>query len=56
MLKLPVGILSLTEVITIDNSVFLTILFRGQNPERKNEETFLVIPGASPTLNSLMLW
>ena len=56
MLKLPVGILSLTQVITIHNSVFLTILFRGQNPESKNGETFLVVPGASSTLNSLMLW
>ena len=56
MLKLPVGILSLTQVITIHNSVFLTILFRGQNPESKNAETFLVVPGASSTLNSLMLW
>ena len=35
---------------------FLTILFRGQNPESKNAETFLVIPGASSTLNSLTLW
>ena len=33
----------------------LTILFRGQNRESKNAETFLVIPGASSTLNSLML-
>ena len=53
MLKLPaVGILSLTEVITIHNPVFFTILFRGQNPESINAETFLVIPGASSTLNS----
>ena len=55
MLKLPVEILSLTQVITIHNSVFLTILFRGQNPEAKTQR-LLVIPGTSSTLNSLILY